>query len=173
MKKENEMFQEIHIQNYPLLRMMAKQKGIPQDDVEDMIQEVFLSYYQHYPLTWESARIRGMLATILRNRCVDYWRISEKREILCIDSDDPETEEFGITLAVEEDNLSILVKQEEIREVLYALDTMKPEWAEVIRLRILEDKSMAEVSEMLGISNGLVRTRLMRGRKYLRELLKK
>lgn len=173
MNKQNELFREIHTQNYPLLRMLAKRKGIPQDDVEDMIQEVFLSYYEHYPLTWERTQIRVMLATILRNRCADYWRISEKREILCIDSEESEKEMPGITLITEDDNLTVLVKREEIREILRALETMKPEWAEVIRLHILEDRTTTEVGEMLGISDNLVRTRLTRGRKYLRELLKK
>ena len=79
----------------------------------------------------------------------------------------------GITLITEDDNLTVLVKREEIREILRALETMKPEWAEVIRLHILEDRTTTEVGEMLGISDNLVRTRLTRGRKYLRELLKK
>lgn len=173
MNKQNELFRKIHTQNYSLLHMLARKKGIPLDDVEDMIQEVFLSYYEHYPLTWEGTQIRFMLAKILQNRCMDYWRISEKRELLCIDSEEPGEAASRIMLITEEDNLTILVKREEIRETLHALDTMKPEWAEVIRLRILEDRPMTEVSEMLGISDNLVRTRLTRGRRYLREMLGK
>lgn len=173
MEKQNELFLEIHTQNYPLLHMLALRKGIPQNDVEDMLQEVFLSYYEHYPLTWEKNRIRFMLAKILQNRCIDYWRVSRKREILCIDSEEAVTDDLGAALSTEEDNLTLLVRQEEVREVLHALDTMKPEWAAVMRLRILEDRPMAEVCEILGISNDLARTRLMRGRKYLRGLLGK
>lgn len=47
------------------------------------------------------------------------------------------------------------------------LDAMPPEWADVIRLRAIDDLSYAEISETLQIPKGTVMSRLARGRARL------
>ena len=56
---------------------------------------------------------------------------------------------------------------------IYALMTMKRDWAVVFFLYIIEGRPMDEVSRILGVSGAACRMRLMRGRKYLREKLEK
>ena len=56
----NDRFTEIHEHYYPLLRLMAMKKGIPYDEVEDIIQETSIAYYEHYPLNWSENQIRAV-----------------------------------------------------------------------------------------------------------------
>jgi RNA polymerase sigma factor (sigma-70 family) len=53
------------------------------------------------------------------------------------------------------------------------LPTLKPEYAEVLRLAELEEKPADEVAEQLGVSRSNLKVRLHRARKQLRDRLEK
>lgn len=165
----NQRFREIHNQYYALLRLTAGRKGIPYDEIDDMLQETFLSYYQHYSLDLEDEHIRYILLKILKNRCIDYWRAWGSKDITCLEPQEMENLEGDRQEQRENDSLSLILRQEQIEEVMEAVHSMKEEWAVVFKMNIMEGRSMREVSQILGISEALCRMRIMRGRRYLRK----
>ncbi len=166
---QNERFYEIHKSYYKLLRRIASQKGIPYDEIDDMVQEAFISYYEHYPVTWPEERIRVTLAKIQYNLCMDFWRKRCNRDVTCMAPEDMQDLSQDREEMMGQDNLSILIQREQYQDVGRAFRSMKREWAEVLQLNILEGCPMHEVSRRLGISETLCRMRLMRGRRYLKE----
>ena len=166
----NDRFTEIHEHYYPLLRLMAMKKGIPYDEVEDIIQETFIAYYEHYPLDWSENQIRAVLARILRNRCVDYWRAVMAYRGIPMDPELMQETNLGVSAFAGKDTLTIVIERELYNTVMGALKTMKSDWQIVFLLYIVEGRSMHEVSNVLGVSEALCRMRLMRGRNYLREI---
>ena len=166
----NDRFTEIHEHYYPLLRLMAMKKGIPYDEVEDIIQETFIAYYEHYPLDWSENQIRAVLARILRNRCVDYWRAVMAYRVIPMDPELMQETNLGVSAFAGKDTLTIVIERELYNTVMGALKTMKSDWQIVFLLYIVEGRSMHEVSNVLGVSEALCRMRLMRGRNYLREI---
>ena len=166
----NDRFTEIHEHYYPLLRLMAMKKGIPYDEVEDIIQETFIAYYEHYPLDWSENQIRAVLARILRNRCVDYWRAVMAHRVIPMDPELMQETNLGVSAFAGKDTLKIVIERELYNTVMGALKTMKSDWQIVFLLYIVEGRSMHEVSNVLGVSEALCRMRLMRGRNYLREI---
>ena len=46
----NEMFQSMYETYQESLRIIAMHYKIPRDDVDDIVQETFISYYEHYPV---------------------------------------------------------------------------------------------------------------------------
>ncbi len=165
---ENARFHEIYLYYYPRLCQIARQWNIPCDEIEDVIQDSYLSYYEHYPPTWPEDRIGRMLTAIFRNRCIDYWRKAKTSGEVCMDPKAVQFYHHRNYASREKDNLMILIQRERYEQVMDALREMKEEWLAVFVLYIIEDRPIREVSERLGISEALCRMRLMRGRKYLR-----
>lgn len=168
-----EVFRSIYARYKPMLRILAKRFGVPYDDTEDIVQDTFLAYYKHYPLTWEDYKMKAMLCRILKNRCVDYLRRRDSHPSTSWDPVKIQEEGAFLNALAGKDVLAILLEKEEYKEVMDDLASMKKEWAQVIYLYIIEGRPMEEVSKMLGLTDAACRTRMTRGRKYLREKRKK
>ncbi len=59
----------------------------------------------------------------------------------------------------------------ELGDVGDALDRLSPELQQVLRVRILDGLSTAEAADLLQIPVGTVKTRMMRARRQLREVV--
>lgn len=149
------------------LRRVARKAGVPCDDVEDVIQETFISYFRHYALTWSAAHKKAMLMKILKNKCADYFRKARRHDFISMD-----TEEFDETEILSEfvmkDSLQYVVRDETCKEVCGDIETMKPVWKDIAILGLVEERSIPEICEILELESSVCRMRLSRIRKYLR-----
>lgn len=173
MGSDDELFSSIYTRYMQMLRILAKRYGVPSDETEDIAQETFLAFYSHYPMTWEDYKIKAMLCRILKNRCVDYLRRRDAHPTTCWDPIKIQTEGEMMNSFISKDALTILVEKQEYQDVLDALDSMKDDWAQVFHLYVVQERPMEEVSKMLGTTDAACRTRLTRGRKYLRDKFKR
>lgn len=171
MESHEERFRSIYNHYMPLLRWIANDKGIPQDEIEDMVQETFLEYYKHYPVTLPEYIVRSLLVKTMRNLCADYWRRCHTRLMTYMDPVQMLAQDSDLGRRTARDTLSIVMEHQEYRDVLEVLRTMKQDWAMVFVLYLIQGRPMKEVAEILGISDAACRTRLTRGRKYMREAL--
>ncbi len=72
------------------------------------------------------------------------------------------------------ENPTLNLENEELRNLLLnSLNKLPQKYRNVLILKELEGRSVEEVAKILGISNSATKTRLHRGRLYLRELLDK
>lgn len=167
MESIDDWFRSLYIHYMPLLRSMARKRGIPEDDVEDVVQDTFLSFYVHYSEERSEDAIKRILARTIQNKCIDYYRRKSVRPMEYLEV----MEEKGVLpkTLIGKDTLSSVVKAEEYHAVHELLKSMKSEWREVFVLYIIQGRSMQEVSECLGLSETACRMRLSRGRKYLRD----
>ena len=76
-----------------------------------------------------------------------------------------------INLRVPKDSLSIVLEQENHQQVWETMKSMRSDWLEVFMLYFVHDVPIRKVSEMLGISVDACRTRISRGRKFLKDEL--
>lgn len=169
---DEELFCSIYERFMPILRVLAKRYGVPIDEIDDIVQETFLAYYSHYPLTWPDYKVRAMLCRILKNRSVDLLRRKETHPLACWDPAVLENSRDKTDQMVGQDTLSFLLEQQEYEAVWSALRSMRKDWAQVFYLYVIEERPIEEVSRILGTTDAACRTRLTRGRKYLREKLK-
>ena len=169
MDSEDKLFRDIYTAYMPWLRVIAGNKKIPLDEVDDLIQDTFTAYYSHYPLDWPSYRIKATLTKIMKNRCVDYYRKQGRNPVTYYD---PlvmqETDLFG-SKTYGRDSLSICLEQQEYQEVMNIILGMKEDWVSVVLLYLVEGRPMSEVGRILGVSAEACRARLCRARKYLKK----
>lgn len=172
MNSVNEQFRSIYISYMPLLSVIARRRGIPDDEIEDIVQEAFASFYSHYAEKlpeMPEKDVKRLLTAILRNGCNDYFRRMSTHPIEYLDPILVQEQKFN-----HEDRneaLHILLEAKEYHDVMEKLSGMKRDWAEIFLLLAIEERPVKEVSERLGISEDACRTRLSRARKYLRKEL--
>jgi RNA polymerase sigma-70 factor (ECF subfamily) len=128
---------------------------VPRMDVDDLVQDVFLTAWQRLGTLREPAAFGGWLSMIARNRATDLHRRS-------------------VDLAELPDNLRVADAAEARTEALAVLDTIRalPEaYRETLVLRLVEGLTGPEIADRTGLTAASVRVNLHRGMKMLREKL--
>lgn len=168
MEYERDWFRSIYNRYRPLLWVIASRKNIPENDIDDVVQETFFRYTRAYPDPKPENETKRLLATILRNLCVDYYRSRNAHPMKYMEEENLQ-QKRNLDVQMENDVLQLLLVKQGYEELLQALRSMREDWLCVFRLYIMQEKPMEEVSRILGISSNACRMRLMRGRKYLKK----
>lgn len=174
MKQQNiELLQTLYEEYQGALRYTAIRIGVNSDDVDDVIQDSFCAFIKAYGDKidqWEIARQKGAIMRILKNRCVDYFRIKSRRG-MSISLDEGY---YGREVPLPEpligkDVLDQMADEDEVNYITKYLQDMKPEWRDVAIFHFIEDRSITEVSQILGINEASCRMRLTRLRRHLKK----
>ena len=126
---------------------------VPPEQADDLVQDVFVAALERLSGLREASAFGGWLATIARNRAVDYFRTRRK------------TTELPDDLAQSERDKS------QAEQVLEVIRTLPEAYRETLVLRLVEGMSGPEISARVGITPESVRVNLHRGMKLLKEKL--
>ena len=64
------------------------------------------------------------------------------------------------------------IANEGYQRIIDTIENLKPVWRDVVKMHFLEERSYTEISEALGITEDVCRSRISRARKYLEAELK-
>jgi len=141
-------------------------------EAEDLTQEVFLRVFRTLD-SYDAAQgsFGVWLHRVGRNLLIDYYRATRKQRLtVSLEDELPHLEERPAaapppdrTVALGE--LSHMLQQ--------ALTRLSPELREAVILRDLQGLEYREISDVLGIPEGTVKSRINRGRAELGRLLKR
>lgn len=169
---ENMLLQSMYENYQAVLGYVAKKSGMPNDDIEDVIQETYISYYQKYRLDWPENQKKALLIKIVKHKCIDYYRRNSHYESVSMDDTMNFDESELITKYMMGDSLDTIVRDETYQEVRNCILGMKKDWRNVSILYFVEERPIKEICEILDLTPTVCRSRISRARKYLRELLK-
>jgi len=139
-----------------LVTFLVKDKNL----AEDITQDVFVKVYRHLPRFRQQSSIHTWVYRIAVNECKGFLRSWAFRNLLYsawIKRDGDVSTEHLVLDRVERDQL-----------VAHVLE-LSPPYRRVIALHYYADLSIAEVAEVLSVSEGTVRTRLTRARQQLKK----
>ena len=135
-------------------------------EVEDVVQEVFLSVLNHLGRFRGESKVGTWLTVITINKCRTHrtrwfarWRMLRRRLKEAPSEPAPAADE-----GVRRDETSARVRE--------AVQKLRPRDREVIVLHYLEQNDLAEMAGLLGVSQNAVEVRLHRARQRLKGLLK-
>ena len=178
-KKGNvDAFEELVIKHQKKMLNIAFRMIGNYEDACEIVQDAFVSAYKAIRHFEEKAKFSTWLYTIVvnlsRNR-LNQLKIQSKHEAFSMD--DPILTDSG-ELAVElgSNEPSVLERlekrdvQQKVQECINALDN---EFREVIILRDMQGFSYEEISDILKMPVGTVKSRLFRAREMLRDRLKR
>ena len=146
---EQNAFDEFYKKLSPMVHGIVLAR-VPRDEVDDIVQDVFISAYNNIHKLRDKNAVNSWLARIARNRSVEFYRRRKLHDEL------PE-------------NLSHRESAKaEAQEVLDTIREMPDAYKETLVLRLVEGMSGPEIAEKTGLSHSSVRVNLHRGMRILR-----
>ena len=139
-------------------------------DAEEAAQEAFLSAWQGLPFFRGDASFSTWLYRLASNACVDLLRREGRRQSAA----GPSLNDEEVQLEVPDTAPSPQEQAErsELRQQIEAgLQALTPDRRQVLLLREMHQLSYDEISQVLDVDVGTVKSRINRGRKQLRNFL--
>ena len=133
------------------------------DDAEDVLQESFIKAFQKLHQFKGDVTFGAWLKRIVINKSIDFLK-SKKDNVVALDE--------GYMQVVEDDNNWNVPSTINIEQVRNAIDDLQSKYKYVVLMYLLEGFDHQEISQVLNISESACRTRLLRGKGHLKELLK-
>jgi RNA polymerase sigma-70 factor (ECF subfamily) len=139
------------------------------DLAEDAAQEAFLRLHRHLARFDESRELGPWLYRVVVNVCrSDLTRRARSPRVLGLD-EAPELKSTNNNATALDD---ALVRDEQLRLVQAALLTLSLKEREAIVLRDIEGLTTSEVAQILGSSEGTVRSQISNGRLKIKRYIK-
>ena len=149
---DEEAFGELYRMFAPLVHGITLAR-VPRDEVDDIVQDVFISAYKNIDTLRDKNAVGGWLAMIARNRATEFYRRAKPTEEL---SDEIRENERPSA---------------EANEILAAIRALPDTYKETLVLRLIEGMTGTEIAEKTGLTPESVRVNLHRGMKLLRRNL--
>lgn len=124
------------------------------EDVQDIVQDVFVKVQLHKTELRDSEKILGWIYRITRNAITDYYRLRKKEQV-------------GVWVEPEQDRH---IFNECVEQCLSVLSNELPNtYKEALQLSEKENISQTELAQRWGISYSGAKSRVQRARQLLRE----
>jgi RNA polymerase sigma-70 factor (ECF subfamily) len=171
-------FTELHRRLNPLIRTQIRARVSNSATAEDLVQGTFLKAHgarERFAVPDGSNPDRAVVvwySTIARNATIDHLRKLYRERAVKLDTAGDDTIELLDTVRDSlPDTETIVVERERqigiTRRIRTALARLPRSQREVVTMHKLEGKTMAEISEELGVREGTLRVRAHRGYKAL------
>lgn len=129
---------------------------------EDIVQDVFLAYYQKFEQFEERSSLKTYLAKMTINKCKDYLKSWRYRKQIITNSFSNQTKT----------NRDRMIEKDEKLELADAILQLPLKYREVIIYYYFEELSVLVVAQLLSLSDNTVKTRLKKSRALLKNQLK-
>ncbi len=131
------------------------------DDAEDVLQDAFINAFQKIDQFSGEVTFGAWLKRIVVNKCIDFLK-SKKQDLL------PLEEHYLKTV---DDNDWSVAPEITITEVKNAIENLPEKYRYVVMMYLVEGFDHKEISQVLDMSETASRTRLLRGKAYLKSVL--
>ncbi|WEK53765.1 MAG: RNA polymerase sigma factor SigW [Candidatus Cohnella colombiensis] len=141
-------------------------------EAEDVVQETFLRVYKNLDRYDENQKLSTWIYRIATNLCID--RLRKRRAIYSLDAESSDYDGLDGYSMLPSDNRtpeSELILSETQRIVQEGIATLPAKYKSVMILRYLQDMSLQEISDVMDIPVTTVKTRVHRGREFIRKRL--
>lgn len=145
-------FNRLYDKYAPLVHGVLLAK-LPRDEVQDVMQEVFMAAFRSLHSLREKEAAGAWLVSIARNHAANYYRTAKKAD------------ELDETFESKQTNSS------EAAEILRTIRSLPDTYSETLVLRLVEGMTGDEISKQTGLKPESVRVNLHRGMKLLRQKL--
>jgi RNA polymerase sigma-70 factor (ECF subfamily) len=139
-------------------------------DSEDVVQETFMRVYMNLNRYDENQKFSTWIYRIGKNLCVDLLR--KKKSVYSLDAEiagEDELNHYGILSSDDNSPETAMIETELQEQLTQVIDKMSDKYKAITTLYYIHDLSLQEISTKLNMPITTVKTRLYRGREYLRK----
>ena len=138
------------------------------EDAADMTQETFIKAYNSLSSFRGDSKFSVWLYRIANNVCLDFLRSKSRRPTVSLSTEDDDGEETQLDIADESQSPELLLESSLTRDaVRRGLDSLPPDYKQILLLREIQGLSYEEIAAALGIESGTVKSRIFRARTRL------
>ncbi|MGA2032140.1 MAG: sigma-70 family RNA polymerase sigma factor [Thermoguttaceae bacterium] len=145
---DEDAFGELVARYQPRLRYYFRRMLPREDQVDDVLQDVWLAAFRALPRLADPAALAAWLYRIARDKASVQWRKHRPEHPL------------EVSDLVEEPSCGDEFDHEDALEIHAALDRLAPEHREILVLRFLEGMTYEQIAKVTGCPIGTVRSRL-------------
>lgn len=144
-----------------------------EEDAFDMSQEAFIRAYNSINNFRGDSRVSVWLYRLTTNVCLDFLRSKKRKPQISLTTfDDSDDEGKDFEIPDERFSPETLAEKNELRAaVRRGLDALPEDFRIILMLREVEGLNYDEISDVLNIEVGTVKSRIFRSRKKLCEIL--
>ena len=133
-----------------------------------MTQEAFIKAYNSLQSFRGDSKFSVWLYRIVSNVCLDFLRSKNRRPTVSLSVEDDDGEDTQLDVADESQSPELLLDRKLTREsVRRGLDSLPPDYRQILLLREIQGLSYDEIAQALGREVGTVKSRIFRARKRL------
>lgn len=158
------LYDQYHQDVFQFLIYLVKNRHI----AEDLMHEVYIRVFRAYDRFEGKSTEKTWLFSIAKNVAIDHFRKASVRQKHSMEHFDWETQQLTSSERLPEE-ISLL--NEDKLSLYKALDTCTGDQKMIVIMRFFQDLSIAESAEILGWSEGKVKTTQHRAIKSLRQKL--
>lgn len=152
-----------------LFYFIKRISGFVNEDIEDVLQEVFIKVYRNLNAFDDSFKFSTWIYQIARNAAIDESRKKKSRP-RGIDLEEEELIKiFKSSVDIQKD----LQYKDDIKLIKKIIHAMPNKYREVMILRFLEEKSYDEIMDIIKKPKGTVASLVNRGKKIFLEEIEK
>lgn len=140
------------------------------EDSQDLVQEAYLSLYSHFKeyKKLQENEIRNVLCKIVLNKCKDYLKSKKRRENTNLE-EISNIQEFNL----QSDFVDELIRKDNNNFIRNKIQELKNPYKQVLTQYYIEEYSLEQISKLQNTTKGTIKVQLTRGKKMLREILRK
>ena len=143
-------------------------------ETPDVVQEVFLKVFRNVGSFRRNSSLKTWIYRISFNEAYNHrrWFTRHRKQEVGLEKEDDEATAFGEVLPDRGRSAFDLVSDHETQALVEeALTTLNPAFRAAVVLRDIEDLTYEEIADVLQVSLGTVKSRILRGREALRRAL--
>ena len=143
-------------------------------DAADVVQEVFLKVFRNVGAFRGDSSLKTWIYRISCNEAYNHrrWFTRHKKHEIGLETDAEGTPNWTDVLSDRTRSAFDIASEHEMHSLIEnALIDLNPQFRAAVVLRDIEDLSYEEIADVLGISLGTVKSRILRGREALRKAL--
>ncbi len=174
LKGDQQAFAEIVGLYQDKLYHMAYRMLSSRQEAEDVVQDTFLRVYKNLDRYDDTMKFSTWIYRIATNLCID--RLRKRKPSYSLDAETTEHEGLDGYSMIPSDNRtpeSETLLSEMQATVHKAIDNLPAKYKSVMVLRYLQDLSLQEIGDVLDMPVTTVKTRVHRGREFLRKRLER
>ena len=138
------------------------------EDAADMTQETFIKAYNSLSSFRGDSKFSVWLYRIATNVCLDFLRSRSRKPTVSLSMEDDDGEEMQLDIADESQSPEMLLERGLTRDaVRRGLNALPPDYKQILLLREIQGLSYDEISDVLDLEVGTVKSRIFRARKRL------
>jgi len=172
-KKDYEIFEKEFFPHIDALKTFAYHLSYDDNDANDLVQETYLKAFRFVDKYDEGTNAKAWLFKILKNAYINEYRKKSKR---------PTKVDFEEIVTYHDSEESVLPGYLDLREELFdkmmgdevtlAINSLPIDFRTVLLLSDIEGFTYEEISKIIDVPIGTVRSRLFRARNMLKDMLK-